>query len=53
MATIAGPLLVLIVILLFSFYSADWMMSLQPTFYSSLYPFLYFSRERWFPRFPS
>jgi len=38
----AGPLL-LFTVILFSFYSADWMMSLQPTFYSSLYPFVYFS----------
>ena len=38
----AGPALVAVIVL-FSFASADWMMSLQPTFYSSLYPFLYFS----------
>ena len=38
----AGPLLVLVIVMI-SFCSADWMMSLQPTFYSSLYPFLYFS----------
>ncbi len=38
----AGPMLVL-TILLISLYSADWMMSLQPTFYSSLYPFMYFA----------
>lgn len=38
----SGPCLVLTLILI-SFCSADWMMSLQPTFYSSLYPFLYFS----------
>lgn len=40
--TMAGPALVL-TLLLISFCSSDWMMSLQPTFYSSLYPFLYFS----------
>ena len=40
--SLAGPLLVLVLVLI-SFCSADWMMSLQPTFYSSLYPFLYFS----------
>jgi hypothetical protein len=39
---IGGPSLVLS-ILIISFCSCDWMMSLQPTFYSSLYPFLYFS----------
>jgi hypothetical protein len=42
LSALAGPMLVFTIIL-FSFYSADWMMSLQPTFYSSLYPFLYFS----------
>jgi hypothetical protein len=42
LSTLAGPMLVFTIVL-FSFYSADWMMSLQPTFYSSLYPFLYFS----------
>jgi len=42
LSAFAGPMLLLTVIL-FSFYSADWMMSLQPTFYSSLYPFMYFS----------
>ena len=42
LAILAGPMLVFTIVL-FSFYSADWMMSLQPTFYSSLYPFLYFS----------
>ncbi len=40
--SVAGPLLA-ITIILFSFYSADWMMSLEPSFYSSMYPFLYFS----------
>ncbi len=40
--TKSGPFLVATIILL-SLYSADWMMSLEPTFYSSLYPFLYFS----------
>jgi hypothetical protein len=38
----AGPALVLTIIMI-SLCSTDWMMSLQPTFYSSLYPFLYFS----------
>jgi len=41
-STVAGPFLVLVIVMI-SFCSADWMMSLQPTFYSSLYPFLYFS----------
>ena len=39
--TWSGPLLVATVVLL-SLASADWMMSLQRDFYSSLYPFLYF-----------
>lgn len=38
----SGPALVF-TILLISFAPADWMMSLQPTFYSSLYPFMYFA----------
>jgi hypothetical protein len=38
----AGPALVLTIVMI-SLCSTDWMMSLQPTFYSSLYPFLYFS----------
>jgi len=38
----SGPVLVF-TILLISFAPADWMMSLQPTFYSSLYPFMYFA----------
>jgi hypothetical protein len=38
----AGPALLAVIVTL-SFSSADWMMSLQPTFYSSLYPFLYFA----------
>ena len=41
-SAMAGPFLVLVIVMI-SFCSADWMMSLQPTFYSSLYPFLYFS----------
>jgi hypothetical protein len=41
-SAVAGPFLVLVIVMI-SFCSADWMMSLQPTFYSSLYPFLYFS----------
>ncbi len=38
----AGPLLAAVILLL-SLASCDWMMSLQLDFYSSLYPFLYFS----------
>jgi hypothetical protein len=38
----AGPVLALLIIIM-SFFCSDWMMSLQPTFYSSLYPFMYFS----------
>ena len=38
----AGPSLVAVVLVL-SFASSDWMMSLEPSFYSSLYPFIYFS----------
>jgi hypothetical protein len=38
----SGPVLVFAIVLI-SFAPADWMMSLQPTFYSSLYPFIYFS----------
>jgi hypothetical protein len=37
-----GPPLVF-VILVISFASSDWMMSIEPSFYSSLYPFMYFS----------
>jgi hypothetical protein len=38
----AGPVLALLIVVM-SFFCSDWMMSLQPTFYSSLYPFMYFS----------
>lgn len=38
----SGPSLVCVVLVL-SFASSDWMMSLEPSFYSSLYPFMYFS----------
>jgi hypothetical protein len=38
----SGPALVAVVLVL-SFASCDWMMSLEPSFYSSLYPFMYFS----------
>jgi hypothetical protein len=38
----SGPALVAVVLVL-SFASCDWLMSIEPTFYSSLYPFMYFS----------
>jgi hypothetical protein len=38
----SGPALVF-AILVISLASADWMMSVEPTFYSSLYPFMYYA----------
>ena len=38
----SGPSLVFVILVL-SLASCDWMMSLEPVFYSSLYPFMYFS----------
>lgn len=38
----SGPALVCVIVVL-SFASSDWMMSIEPSFYSSLYPFMYFA----------
>jgi hypothetical protein len=38
----SGPALVGVILVL-SFASSDWMMSIEPSFYSSLYPFMYYS----------
>jgi hypothetical protein len=38
----SGPALVFVILVL-SLASCDWMMSIEPSFYSSLYPFMYFA----------